>query len=267
MNTDTDIDQNAGGHEARIEGRLEFDRVSFRYNASGPWVLRDISFEVAPGARVAIVGPTGSGKSTLVKLLQRLYDVSEGTIRVDGVDLRRWRLDSLRGQMGVIEQDTFLFSRTIAENIAFGRPGSSRDEIEAAAKAAQAHDFIMELEKGYETVVGTRGLTLSGGQKQRLAIARAILADPRILALDDATSAVDSATEDRIQKAIGSLIRGRTSIVITHRLAQIRHADLILVMKRGRIVAKGTHEELIRRSPDYRDVFDVYGAALPPLEV
>ncbi len=262
----TDIDQNLAGHEEPIQGRIHFEGVSFQYSLEGPPVLQDITFEVPPGARVAVVGPTGSGKTTLIKLLQRLYDVTEGSIRIDGVDVRQWKLDALRSNLTVIEQDTFLFSRTLAENIAFGRPDATRDEIEQAARTAQAHEFIQGFEKGYETVVGTRGVTLSGGQKQRIAIARALLSDPRILALDDATSAVDSATEDSIQKAMAELMRGRTSVVITHRLAQIRHADLILVMKRGRVVAKGTHEQLIRSSPDYREVFEVYGATLPPLE-
>lgn len=266
LNSDTEIDQNSAGYAEPMRGELRFDHVSFRYHPDAPLVLKDISFEVKPGQRVAIVGPTGSGKSTLVKLLQRLYDSSEGEISVDGIPLRAWNLAALRSQLGVIEQDTFLFSRPIADNIAFGQPGATLPEIEAAARSAQAHEYISSFDKGYQTEVGTRGVTLSGGQKQRLAIARALLSNPPVLALDDATSAVDSATEDAVQRALRSLLKGRTSLVITHRLAQIRHADLILVMLRGQIVAQGTHEELIRNSLEYREIFEVYGAVLPPMQ-
>ena len=266
LNSNTEIDQNLSGHRARMKGHIVFEGVSFRYQATSPWVLRGLNFEILPGQRVAIVGQTGSGKTTLIKLLQRLYDVTEGRILIDGVPLQDWNLESLRSQLGVIEQDTFLFSRSIAENIAFGKPGATRDEIEAAARSAQAHEFIIEQAGGYETMVGTRGLSLSGGQKQRLAIARALLSDPPVLALDDATSAVDSATEDRIQQALRALMRQRTALVITHRLAQIRHADQILVLRKGQLVAHGSHEHLIRISTDYRDIFAVYGAELPPLQ-
>ena len=261
-----DIDQNMEGPSPDIVGDIVFDHVSFRYGDSGPWVLEDLNFTIPAGSRVAIVGPTGSGKTTLVKLLQRLYDVSAGAITVDGINLKDWNLQALRSQMGVIEQDIFLFSDSLAQNISFGRADATRQEVEQAAQAAQAHTFISELPQGYDTVVGARGLTLSGGQKQRVAIARALLSNPRILALDDATSAIDSATEDQIQKALVAVLTGRTSLIITHRLAQIRRADLILVLKRGKVVAQGSHERLIHTSPEYRDVFAIYGAELPPLE-
>jgi len=208
-----------------------------------------------PGQTVAIVGQTGSGKTTLAKLVNRVYDVHAGQVLVDGVDVREWNLAELRKQISIIEQDVFLFSRTIAENIAFGRPEASPAEIEQAAVAAQAHDFIMGFEKGYETMVGERGVTLSGGQRQRLALARAFLTDPRILILDDSTSSIDSATEDQIQRAIFRAAQGRTTLIITHRLSQIRWADLILVLRKGRLAACGTHEELMAASDSYRRIF------------
>jgi ATP-binding cassette subfamily B protein len=205
---------------------------------------------------VAIVGQTGAGKSTLTKLLNRTFDVGHGRILIDGIDVRDWSLDSLRGQIGTIEQDIFLFSRTIAENIAFGaRADVPQAEIEAVARQAQAHDFIMSFPNGYETKIGERGVMLSGGQRQRLAIARAFLSDPRILVLDDSTSAIDSNTEDQIQRAMHSILAGRTTLLITHRLSQIRSADLILLMKNGRLIAQGTHEELMAGSAVYRQIF------------
>jgi len=266
MNGTSEIDENLEGHAGTMQGSLCFRNVSFRYGDDGPMVLRNISFEAPAGTRVAIVGPTGSGKTTLIKLLQRLYDVTEGTIEVDGIDVRHWQLSSLRGQIGSIEQDTFLFSRSIADNIAFACPGAGMAEIRVAAQTAQADGFISEFKHGYDTEVGSRGVTLSGGQKQRIAIARAFLANPRVLTIDDGTSAVDSATEDQIRKAMEGLLKDRTSVIISHRLAQIRHADLILVMEGGRVVAQGDHSVLIRKSPEYRGIFEVYGAVLPPLE-
>jgi ATP-binding cassette subfamily B protein len=194
----------------------------------------------------------------LAKLINRTYEVDAGRVRVDGVDVRDWHLASLRRQISIIEQDVFLFSRTIAENIAFGYPDATREQIEAAAKAAQAHDFIMDFADGYETVVGERGTTLSGGQRQRIALARAFLTDPGILILDDATSAIDSETEDRIQRAIGRAAENRTTVLITHRLSQIRWADLIVVMRQGRVDAIGSHEELLEVSEAYRDIFTRY---------
>jgi ATP-binding cassette subfamily B protein len=221
-------------------------------------VLEDVSFHVEPGQTVAIVGQTGSGKSTLAKLISRIYDVDTGRVLIDGVDVREWSLAALRRQISTIEQDVFLFSRPIGENITFGCPDADQDAVLAAAKAAQAHDFITSFEDGYDTVIGERGATLSGGQRQRLAIARAFLTKPAILILDDATSAIDSETEDRIQRAIETAAEGRTTFLITHRLSQIRWADLIIVMRKGRVAAVGTHQQLMKQSPAYRDIFARY---------
>jgi ATP-binding cassette subfamily B protein len=264
----TELDENTGGYAAPIRGDITFDHVSFCYEGEGcdTAVLEDVSFEVKAGQTVAVVGQTGSGKSTLSMLINRTYDVSAGRVLIDGVDVREWNLDVLRSQISKIEQDVFLFSRTIAENIAFGAPGTSQEEIERAAREAQAHDFIMSFKDGYQTKVGERGVALSGGQRQRIALARAFLSDPRILILDDSTSAIDSATEDEIQKAIRRAQQGRTTILITHRLSQIRWADVILVLDRGRLVASGTHEQLLRTSPHYRRIFARYEIELPPLE-
>ncbi|RMF45207.1 MAG: ABC transporter ATP-binding protein [Anaerolineae bacterium] len=255
INRENNLDQNAAGYASPLRGEVVFHNVSFAY-PDGERVLEDISFRVHPGQTVAIVGQTGAGKTTLTRLINRTYDVDAGQVLVDGVDVREWQLDALRGQISFIEQDIFLFSRSIAENIAFGRPDASREEIIAAAKAAQAHEFIMTFEHGYDTVIGERGVTLSGGQRQRLALARAFLTAPGILVLDDSTSAIDSATEDKIQQAIAAASRGRTTFIITHRLSQIRWADLILVLRKGRLVAQGSHETLMQTSPAYRRIFD-----------
>ncbi len=221
----------------------------------GEPVLQNISFTVHPGQTVAVVGQTGAGKTSLVKLINRTYDTSQGQVVVNGTDVRDWNLAALRKQISIIEQDIFLFSRSIADNIAFGKPGATREEVEAAAKAAQAHEFILEFENGYETVIGERGVTLSGGQRQRLALARAFLTDPRILILDDSTSAIDSATEDKIQRAIANAARGRTTFIITHRLSQIRWADLIIVLRKGKIAAIGNHDALLKTSEAYSRIF------------
>jgi ATP-binding cassette subfamily B protein len=218
--------------------------------------LRDITFRAAPGETVAIVGQTGAGKTTLTKLVNRTFDVAAGHVCIDGVDVREWSLDSLRAQIATIEQDIFLFSRSIADNIAFGARGEvTPEQIQEAARLAQAHDFITQLPNGYDTVVGERGVTLSGGQRQRIAIARAFLTDPRILILDDSTSAIDSNTEDQIQRAMQQILHGRTTLLITHRLSQIRRADRILLLKNGAVVAQGTHGELLATSDLYRKIF------------
>ena len=254
VNRETNLDQNASGYAGGMRGEIEFRDVSFAYPEAEP-VLHEISFRVQPGQTVAIVGQTGAGKTSLVRLLNRTYDVTAGQVLVDGVDVRAWNLANLRSQISMIEQDIFLFSRTIADNIAFGRPDADLPEVEGAAKSAQAHEFIQTFEEGYQTVIGERGVTLSGGQRQRLALARAFLTDPHILILDDSTSAIDSATEDRIQRAIASVARGRTTFLITHRLSQIRWADLIIVLRQGRIAAIGTHDELMRTSEAYARIF------------
>lgn len=253
MNRENNLDQNDNGYQGKMLGEVVFDRVSFAYQDDP--ILKNISFHVHPGQTVAIVGQTGSGKTTLVKLINRIYDVSSGRVLVDGVDVRDWNLEALRRQISIIEQDIFLFSQTIADNIAFGKPGASIEEIVEAAKAAQADEFIRSFEKGYDTVIGERGVTLSGGQRQRLALARAFLTQPSILILDDSTSAIDSATEDKIQQAIYTAAKGRTTFIITHRLSQIRWADMILVLRKGELVAAGSHEELMKSSEAYRNIF------------
>lgn len=257
IETETSLDDNVEGHQAGIEGRIRFDHVDFGY-VSGVAVLQDVSFTVAPGQTVAIVGQTASGKSSIAKLINRTYDVQRGRVLVDDVDVRDWQLESLRQQISTIEQDIFLFSRSVSENIAFGCPEATQEMIEEAARAAQAHDFIMTFKDGYETVIGERGVTLSGGQRQRLALARAFLTRPRILILDDSTSAVDSATEDKIQKAIARAAANQTTIIITHRLSQIRWADQVLVMRKGRLAAMGNHESLMAESAAYRQIFEQY---------
>ncbi|MFC5818193.1 ABC transporter ATP-binding protein [Nonomuraea harbinensis] len=263
VNAETELDQPADGHTASITGEIVFDDVTFGYEGGDP-VLRGVSFTVRPGETVAVVGETGSGKSTLTKLVPRIYDVTSGRVLVDGVDVRAWDLDSLRSQISTIEQDIVLFSRSVAENIAFGLgQKAGRDDVVRAAEDAQAAEFIGELDDGYDTVIGERGITLSGGQRQRLAIARALLTDPAILVLDDSTSAVDSATEDLIQQAIGRVLEGRTTLLITHRLSQIRWADKVLLLKRGELVDFGTHDELLGRSRLYRRIFAHYDEVLP----
>jgi len=270
INRESNLDQNAAGQTSAMRGEIEFRNVSFKYpspdgnpkgmlregtGGEGEPVVQDVSFKVKPGQTVAIVGQTGVGKTSLVKLINRTYDVTSGQVLIDGVDVRDWNLAALREQISIIEQDIFLFSRSLSDNIAFGKPGATKDEIIAASVAAQAHDFILEFDQTYGTVVGERGVTLSGGQRQRIALARAFLTDPRILVLDDSTSAIDSATEDKIQRAISNAARGRTTFIITHRLSQIRWADLIIVFRKGRIAAIGTHDELMKTSEAYSRIF------------
>ncbi|MCB8966169.1 MAG: ABC transporter ATP-binding protein [Ardenticatenaceae bacterium] len=257
MQSETTLDENSAGRQQPLRGQVEFEQVTFGYVAGGD-VLKNVSFSVKPGMTVAIVGQTGSGKSSLVKLINRTYDVGNGRVLLDGIDVRDWNLATLRQQISIIEQDIFLFSRTVAENIAFGCPKATKEEIVAAAKAAQAHEFILSFKDGYETVVGERGVTLSGGQRQRLALARAFLTNPSILVLDDSTSAVDSATEDQIQHAIQEAATNRTTFLITHRLSQIRWADLVLVLRKGQLEAVGDHNMLMETSPAYRRIFAQY---------
>lgn len=235
-------------------GRVVFEGVVFRYAGQERNVLDGISFTAEPGQAVAILGATGSGKSTIINLLPRFYDVTGGRILVDGYDVREVTLDSLRSQIGIVLQETTLFSGTIRDNIAYGRPDAGEDEIVAAAVAAQAHDFILAQPEGYQTRVGERGVGLSGGQRQRIAIARALLLDPRLLILDDSTSSVDAETEHRIQQALAGLMQGRTSFVIAQRISTVRNADLILVLERGRIAAMGRHEALLQESELYADI-------------
>ena len=262
---------------SRLDGKIEMENVSFAYG-KGPALLHDVTFTAEPGQTLALVGPSGSGKTTLINLIPRFYDVTRGTVRVDGLDVRDVSLESLRSQIGMVMQETFLFNMTIGENIRYGKPDATQTEIEAAAEAANAHGFISELEEGYGTLTGERGVRLSGGQRQRIAIARAILVDPRILILDEATSSVDNKTDYLIQQALDGLMKGRTTIVIAHRLSTVQRAHQILVMESGRITASGSHEHLLHTSPLYQHLHEIQfalqrdGAApggpggLPPVE-
>lgn len=238
-----------------IQGRVEFRSLTFRYFGSGDPVLQDVSFVAEPGQTIALLGATGSGKTTIINLIPRFYDVSEGAVLIDDHDVRDVTLDSLRSQIGIVLQETNLFGGTIRDNIAFGRSQASLEEVQAAAKAAAAHEFIMGFPQGYDTPVGERGTTLSGGQKQRIAIARALLLDPRLLILDDSTSSVDLLTEYHIQRALDRLMKGRTSFVIAQRISTVLNADQILVLDKGCVVARGTHEELMEQSPIYAEIY------------
>jgi ATP-binding cassette subfamily B protein/subfamily B ATP-binding cassette protein MsbA len=231
--------------------------VGYRYPNNEAWVLRDIDLEVEPGELIALVGRSGSGKTTLCNLIARFDDPTEGSIALDGIDLREIDVESYRRLLGIVEQDVFLFDGTVAENIAYADRRASRSQIERAAATANAAEFIEALPDGYDTVVGERGVRLSGGQRQRLAIARAVLADPRLLILDEATSNLDSESEEMIRRGLDELLRGRTSFVIAHRLSTIRNADRILVLDAGRIVESGSHAELMARSGRYRDMVEL----------
>ena len=237
---------------------LSFREVSFRYPHTEGWVLKDIELEIPAGKTVAIVGPSGAGKSTLISLIPRFYDPTRGSILLDGTDLREFELSSLRGLIGLVSQDIVLFDATVYENIALGKPKASREEVIAAARLAHAHEFIEKLPQGYETLLGHKGFNLSGGQRQRIALARAILKDPPILILDEATSHLDALSEGRVQEALQELMRGRTTIVIAHRLSTVKGADLLVVMDRGRIVAQGTHEEMLETCPLYRELYQSF---------
>ncbi len=258
INRENNLDQNVAGFSGEMQGEIEFKDVVFKYEDGEP-ALQGISFKVQPGQTVAVVGQTGTGKTSLAKLVNRTYDAISGQVLVDGIDVRDWNLEILRRNISIIEQDVFLFSRSITDNINFGMQEAQSEMVIEAAKAAQADEFITSFPESYETVIGERGVTLSGGQRQRLALARAFLTDPRILILDDSTSAIDSETEDNIQQAIYAAARGRTTLIITHRLSQIRWADLILVLRQGRLVAAGSHEELMRDSEAYQRIFTERG--------
>ncbi|MEA3407451.1 MAG: ABC transporter ATP-binding protein, partial [Chloroflexota bacterium] len=241
-------------HLPKLEGHVTYDHVSFSYEKGEP-VLQDISIDIEPGRMTAIVGPTGAGKTTIINLLVRFYDPDEGAVRIDGIDIRDVERKSLRQQIGIVPQDTFLFSDTIMNNIRYGRLDATDEEVIEAAKVANAHEFIERTEKGYETILGERGTGVSHGNRQMLAIARAVLKDPRILILDEATSSVDSRTERLIQGALEKLMAQRTSLVIAHRLSTVRNADEILVLQQGRIVERGTHTELLSRQGVYHDLY------------
>jgi ABC-type multidrug transport system fused ATPase/permease subunit len=251
----TDVGDAPEAHDLKtIQGKMIFDQVAFRYG-TGDKVLHDIAFEMAPGEMVALVGPSGAGKTSIANLICRFYDPNQGKITIDGHDLRRIKLSSLRQQVAVVLQDSFLFNNSVVENLLYGKPDATRDELVQAAKAANAHDFIMRLPEGYDTEIGERGVKLSGGQKQRLALARAILADPRILILDEATSSVDAEAEFLIQQALERVLEGRTSLVIAHRLSTVRNADKIIVLDQGHIVEIGKHEELLQSGGLYNQLY------------
>jgi subfamily B ATP-binding cassette protein MsbA len=240
----------------RFKGKIEFDHVNFAYDGKTP-VLKNVSFEIEPGQVAAIVGPSGTGKTTIISLVPRLYDPQSGTIKIDGEDIRRYKLKSVREQISFVLQETLLFHTTIWENIAYGRPDATRHQIIRAAKQANAHDFIEQLPEGYSTMVGERGVTLSGGQRQRIAIARAIIRDTPILVLDEPTTGLDSSSEQAVIEALARLMEGKTCIVVAHHLSTIRRADVIFVIKESELVEKGTHEELLAKGGLYAELYRI----------
>ena len=240
----------------RFRGEVSFEQVALSYNGRGP-ALRDVSLQAKPGQVVALLGPPGSGKSSLIHLVPRFYDVTGGRVAIDGLDIRDLSLESLRRNVGIVLQDVFLFTATIRDNIAYGAPEATQEDVERVARIAQFHEFVASLEEGYDTWVGERGVTLSGGQRQRLAIARTLLINPPILILDDSTSSIDARTEHQIQRALAEVIKGRTTLVIAHRLSTVRSADLLVVMERGVIVEQGTHDELLALGGRYRRIYDL----------
>jgi ATP-binding cassette, subfamily B, multidrug efflux pump len=248
------VDRSGAPAMPAIEGEVQFEDVWAAY-VPGQYVLQGVSFRAAPGETVAIVGPTGAGKTTIINLIPRFYDAARGAVKIDGTDVREVTAESLRRQIGIVLQDSFLFSDTVLNNIRVGRPEATDEEVHAAARLAHAHPFIERLPQGYQTILGERGSGLSQGQRQLLAIARAALADPRILILDEATSSVDTRTERQIQRALETLLAGRTSFVIAHRLSTVRHADQVLVVDGGQIVERGTHQELLDRRGAYHDLY------------
>jgi len=257
LEAESDIKEDPNAIPLKVtRGEIVFDDVWFRYDNNGRWVLRGVSFRVRPGERVAIVGPTGSGKTTLIQLLPRFFDPQRGRILIDGIDIRKVKLDSLRRNIGIVHQDIYLFPDTIKNNIAYGKPKASMDEIIRVAKIARLHDFIMSLPRKYETVIGERGITLSGGQRQRLAIARTLITDPKIIILDDSTSNVDAETEKAIYDALSRFFKGKTVLIISHRLSTLRMADRIIVLREGRVAEEGTFEDLLKKSEFFRSIFE-----------
>ena len=257
VDAESEVRDRPGAEElSGVRGAVEFDRVYFRYMGQEGWVLEDVSFTAQPGETIALLGATGAGKSSIINLIPRFYDVVEGAVRIDGHDVRDLTLNSLRSHIGIVLQEAVLFGGTVRENIAYGRPGAAEAEVEAAARAAQAHEFIAQLPEGYDSLIGERGVTLSGGQRQRISIARTLLLDPKILLLDDATSSVDAETEFRMQAALLELMRGRTSFIIAQRLSTVRNAHRVVLIDHGRVVGIGSHDDLLRSSPLYGEIVD-----------